>query len=104
MTDTPQLAAPAFPITVPEVLWKAMASAVRETFADSYLWGAKLSGNYLEPRTVTAWYALDGDFNARKTLKELGITLVKPEPFNGTDKKADSFGRPSARDLPQDWS
>lgn len=71
---------PQLPLTVPRSLWDAMAVALGEPFADSYLSGARLYGDRLAPRGETAWQRLDRNRVVRKLLGELGITLDKPLP------------------------
>jgi len=93
-------ATPAFPLTVPDSLWMAVADAQTPAFADSYLYGAHLTSRTLSPRTITAWMALRD--KASKTLAALGITLVKPPPFHesGQVSVADEMGVQPKRPRP----
>ena len=72
---------PAFEVTVPQPLYDAMAEELGEPFCDSYLYGAQLDGTKLTPRTVTAFMKLRDTWAVKKVLAEVGITLVRPEPF-----------------------
>ena len=102
--DEVELLPPAFELTVPMALWRAVAVATREAFADSYLWGAILDGNKLFPRTSIAHDEMAKSYACKTALKGLGIELVDIKPFDGIPGKGDrpdkpdSLGRPFGRD------
>lgn len=74
---------PKFLLTVPESLYQATCDKVSQDFAESYLSGAKLDGQYLHPRTRTGWAKMAQDRAFMALLKELQITLVKVDPYPG---------------------
>lgn len=61
-------------------IWEAVAGSHSPGFADSYLYGAKLTARRLWPRTLTAWDALRS--KCSKLLAHLEIELEKPNPFH----------------------
>ncbi len=69
--------------TVPDSLHAGISDACGEDFADSYLWGARLSNGRLMPHTLTAFHRLSQSHNAMKALASLNIGLDRPEPFPG---------------------
>jgi 3-deoxy-D-manno-octulosonic-acid transferase len=81
---------PRFELTVPTDLWLAVATSLTPAFADSYLYGARLSSRSLHPRTLTAWAALTE--RASHLLASLSIDLDKPPAFqdSGQASVADS--------------
>lgn len=86
---------PAFPLSVPESVWIAVAEVTSNGFADSYLYGAHPSGGILEPRTVIAYDAMRRDKHVVDALKAQGFVLAKPAPWrdgNGKPTAADAFG------------
>jgi 3-deoxy-D-manno-octulosonic-acid transferase len=82
---------PRFELTVPTDLWLAVATSLTPAFADSYLFGARLSSRSLHPRTLTAWAALKE--RASHLLASLSIDLDKPPAFQDS-------GQPSVSDSP----
>ena len=72
---------PAFPITVPQSLYDAVAEVCGEPYADSYLWGAEVRGMKLIPWTVTGWMRLRERWAARGAIETLGYELIKPAPW-----------------------
>ncbi len=72
-----------FQLTVPQDLYDAVCEDVEQPFADSYLYGAKLSGTRLTPRTVTAYHKMRDRRDFMSLLVRLSIFLEKPTPFPG---------------------
>lgn len=73
-------AEPVFKLTVPMSLWREMAKEVSPAFADSYLYGAKLSNGRLTPRTVTGYEKLRMP-SLKGLFERLSVKLIKPVPF-----------------------
>lgn len=81
-----------FRILVPRALYKDIAHACGEDYANSYLHDAEIHGKAdLWPRTVTAWERLHGRREAMEVIERHGLKLRKPEPFGSP------FGHPSGR-------
>lgn len=74
---------PAFPLTVPPQLHTAISNVAGEPFADSYLWGAELSGKTLRLRTLQAWHAVQAQHAVRDVLRAMRIESPKPTPWPG---------------------
>jgi hypothetical protein len=74
MTDEPKL-----PLTVPLMLWSAVAEGVYPAFADSYLSGASLEVGKLRAKTFTAYDRITGNFSAMNVLKGMDITPICPD-------------------------
>lgn len=72
-----------FLMTVPESLYQATCAEVDQAFADTYLPGARLEGQYLHPRTLTGWDKMRDRQDFGRLLKRLEITMVKPLPYPG---------------------
>lgn len=72
-----------FQLTVPQSLYDAVVKACEQGFADSYLFGALLIGNRLEPRTLTGWRKMRDRKDFMDLIKDLKIELVKPTPYPG---------------------
>lgn len=82
-----------FKQTVPDSFFDAACEAVDEDFANSYLTGAKLDGQYLHPWSLTGWGRMKDRWDFMQLLKKLKITMVKPTALPGDGS------RPTARDL-----
>lgn len=69
------------------VAYQAVAKAVNNDFAYSYLIKAKqLGGKTIRPHTVVAWERLTQSHLAMKALRDNGYKLVKPERwYEGRD-------------------
>ena len=74
-----------FPITVDLDFYEAVAGAMGDPFAKSYLTGAALRDGKLLPRTQTAWHKLRGTDEVRRILADRGVELLKPPPFVSDD-------------------
>lgn len=59
-----------------------MEQACGPDFADAYLSGAVEDRDGLMPHTFTAWQRLTNNGIASRVLKDLGITLLKPQERN----------------------
>jgi len=81
---------PRFRLSVPESLWIAVADVISPEFADSYLFGADLTGTVLEPRTLTGYRMMRdrGDFMA--LLGRMKFTLKEPKPWKRDGEKLSS--------------
>lgn len=95
MTDVPEIVRkePAWPLTVSRELWDAFAETFSPEFSDSWLYGAKIVGKSLIPRTQTGYRKLKDCCFVSKSknqthsaggniLIELGLDLAKPLPFH----------------------
>lgn len=69
------------PMDIPIELYQAVCARMSQEFADSYLTGAKLEAGRLTARTQTAHAKMSDSFDFRRLLKDAGITLVRPLPF-----------------------
>lgn len=72
-----------YQLTVPQSLYDAVCEACSQGFADSYLYGARLDGKELTPRTLTAALALEQDSRFRDLAKGLGVRVIRPAPYPG---------------------
>lgn len=90
---------PAFPLTVPDEVYTAVANVAGEPFADSYLWGARIHGGKLHLRTRCGWDALMGNHSIREVLKKLGLDVPRPTffPGDGTRPSASELGFSAAK-------
>lgn len=73
-------------LTVPQDLYDAVCAGAEQTFADSYLFGAKLDGRKLWPRTRTGYEKMRDRSDFMGLLRKLDITLEQPPlwPGDGT--------------------
>ena len=79
------MAEPKLPIgNVPLALWHAVATAVRPTFADSYLAHGYMNGASLTPYTLIGYKRLKANRDAMRALGS--IRLVQPLPFGHPDR------------------
>jgi hypothetical protein len=86
---------PAFELTVPTEFYRVVANVSGEDFADSYLWGATLSGKVLMLRTLTAYNAIMGASAVLRAIHDDGVKIEKPSPWPG-----DGSRMSVANDLP----
>lgn len=89
------MTASAFPLSVPDAVWLAVAEATSNGFADSYLYGAYIDAGVLEPRTVIAYDALRRDSHVVAALANQRLVLKRPEPWrdgNGKRSAAECYG------------
>lgn len=93
------LAKPAFPLTVSTELWEAFAETFSPEFADSWLWGARVIGDKLLPRTRTGYRKLnDVCFQSKrkngqssaggKVMADFKLTLMEPPLFQDSGQKS----------------
>ena len=95
MTDATEIVRkdPAWPLTISRELWDAFADTFSPEFADSWLYGAKVVGKSLIPRTQTGYRKLvdccfisksksRGNSAGGNILAEFGLDLAKPLPFH----------------------
>lgn len=87
---------PAFPVSVPDDLYRSVAGQAGEPFADSYLFGANIDGRKLWLRTVTGWNAVRDNYAVSKAIQDLGYEIPKPRPFvaDGMKPMGSDFGAP----------
>lgn len=85
---------PAFTVTVPTVLYDKAVELRGGPWADSWLHGGTVSGRGFMPRTRTGHEKLKFDAGFRQILRDLGLTLIEPEPFGGDTRPVET--RPDA--------
>lgn len=81
-----------FRLSVPDEFYQSVCLVCEKPFADSYLYGARIIGGKLWPRTQIGWERLRGSKGFMDLMKDLGIELAKPTPFPGDGD------RPTAED------
>lgn len=88
---------PAFPVSVPYELYDAVADALGEEWADSYLYGAIAETQSVLPRTLTAWERMRDTSAFLAILAKQGRELLKPPRFNGTPAVVELGIEPSTK-------